>query len=283
MECTNNKHPFVFLFSLVFLTPLVCSQLYYNFYDSTCPNLTRIVRYNVLSAMNNDTRIAASLLRLHFHDCFVNGCDGSVLLDTTSTFTGEKNALPNKNSVRGFEVIDTIKSALEKACPATVSCADILTLAAREAVFLFGKSKGPFWVVPLGRRDGTTASESEANNLPSPFDPLENITAKFVAKENLQNLCPNQASSDTNLAPLDPVTTNTFDNIYYRNLLNNSGLLLSDQALMGDNTTASLVNMYSKWPLLFFRDFAVSMEKMGRISVLTGQQGQVRTNCRFVN
>ncbi|XP_057758622.1 peroxidase 10 [Arachis stenosperma] len=326
MECTNNKHPFVFLFWLVFLTPLVCSQLYYNFYDSTCPNLTRIVRYNILSAMNNDTRIAASLLRLHFHDCFVNGCDGSVLLDTTSTFSGEKNALPNKNSVRGFEVIDTIKSALEKACPATVSCADILTLAAREAVFL---SKGPFWVVPLGRRDGTTASESEANNLPSPFDPLENITAKFVAKglelkdvavllgahtfgfaqcftfkarlfnfggsgksdptldgsllQNLQNLCPNQASSDTNLAPLDPVTTNTFDNMYYRNLLNNSGLLLSDQALMGDNTTASLVNMYSKWPLLFFRDFAVSMEKMGRISVLSGQQGQVRTNCRFVN
>jgi len=36
--------------------------------------------------------------------------------------------------------------------------------------------------VPLGRRDGTTASESEANNLPSPFEPLENITAKFISK-----------------------------------------------------------------------------------------------------
>lgn len=44
------------------------------------------------------------------------------------------------------------------------------------------QSKGPFWAVPLGRRDGTTASESEANNLPSPFEPLENITAKFVSK-----------------------------------------------------------------------------------------------------
>ena len=59
------------------------------------------------------------------------GCDGSVLLDDTSTFKGEKNAVPNKNSVRGFEVIDTIKSALEKACPSTVSCTDIVTLAAR--------------------------------------------------------------------------------------------------------------------------------------------------------
>ncbi|KAK7295349.1 hypothetical protein RJT34_18256 [Clitoria ternatea] len=108
-----------------------------------------------------------------------------------STLKGEKNALPNKNSIRGFEVIDTIKAALEKACPSTVSCADLLALAAREAVYLFnlnecfGKhihSRGPFWPVPLGRRDGTTASESEANNLPSPFEPLENITAKFIAK-----------------------------------------------------------------------------------------------------
>lgn len=36
--------------------------------------------------------------------------------------------------------------------------------------------------MPLGRRDGTTASESEANNLPSPFEPIENITAKFISK-----------------------------------------------------------------------------------------------------
>lgn len=68
--------------------------------------------------------------------CVKQGCDGSVLLDDTSTFKGEKSALPNKNSIRGFEVIDAIKSALEKACPSTVSCADILTLAAREAVYL---------------------------------------------------------------------------------------------------------------------------------------------------
>lgn len=50
--------------------------------------------------------------------------------------TGEKNALPNRNSARGFEVIDTIKDNVEKSCPDSVSCADILALAAREAVFL---------------------------------------------------------------------------------------------------------------------------------------------------
>lgn len=101
--------------------------------------------------------------------------------------------------------------------------------------------------------------------------------------QTLQNLCPNQDDSDTKLAPLDPVTTNRFDNMYYRNLVNNSGLLQSDEALLGDNRTASLVLNYSKYPLLFFRDFAVSMEKMGRIGVLTGQQGEIRMNCRVVN
>ncbi|KAJ8640467.1 hypothetical protein MRB53_017161 [Persea americana] len=65
-------------------------------------------------------------------------------------------------------------------CPLTVSCADILTLAARDAVFLTG---GPCWKVPMGRRDGTTASESAANqHLPGPFDSLQNITAIFTSK-----------------------------------------------------------------------------------------------------
>ncbi|KAF7809801.1 Peroxidase 10 [Senna tora] len=324
---TSNKHPLFLLFWLVFLSPLVLCQLNYRFYDTSCPNLINIVRSNVWSAMANESRIAASLLRLHFHDCFVIGCDGSVLLDDSSTFKGEKNALPNRNSIRGFEVIDAIKSALEKACPSIVSCADILTLAAREAVYLSG---GPFWSVPLGRRDGTSASESEANELPSPFEPLQNITAKFINKglqvndvavlsgahtfgfaqcftfkprlfnfggspgksdpsldssfvQILQKLCPNQDDSDNKLAPLDSVTTNRFDNMYYRNLVNNSGLLQSDQALLGDNTTASLVVNYSRYPFLFLRDFAASMEKMGRIGVLTGQQGEIRKNCRVIN
>jgi len=57
-------------------------------------------------------------------------------LDDTTTFTGEKNAFPNKNSARGFEVIDTIKANVETACSGIVSCADILALAAQEAVFL---------------------------------------------------------------------------------------------------------------------------------------------------
>ncbi|KAG4930818.1 hypothetical protein AAZX31_17G170300 [Glycine max] len=331
MECTsNNKHSFVLLILLVLLSPLVLCQLRYDYYFATCPTLTFIVRNSLVLAMADEQRIAASILRLHFHDCFANGCDASVLLDDTSSFKGEKSALPNLNSLKGFELIDTIKSQIEWICPSTVSCADILALAAREAVNL---SIGTYYWRPalLGRRDGTTASESEASWLPSPSDTLQNITNKFLSKgldikdlvvlsgahtigyarcftlkqrffnykdtgkpdpsldasllQHLQKLCPDN-SSDTNLAPLDPVTTYTFDNMYYKNLVKNLGLLPTDEALMSDSTTASLVNKYSQWPsgmVYFYKDFDVSLEKMGLIGVLTGPQGDIRKNCRVIN
>ncbi|XP_076931821.1 peroxidase 10-like [Bidens hawaiensis] len=317
-----------YIIFLVFLSlHLANGQLNYYYYYSSCPNLQMIVKYGVWAAMKNDSRVPASILRLHFHDCFVNGCDGSVLLDDTETFKGEKNAGPNRNSIRGYEVIDNIKADVERACPWTVSCADILTLAAQEAVVLSG---GPNWMVPLGRRDGLTANLKSANtDLPSPLDPLATITAKFAAvglnlrdvvalsgahtiglaqcftfKYRLFNFkgtgqhdpnldsslatclktaCPNVDKSNTNLNSLDMVTTYTFDNAYYKNLVNNAGLLESDQALMSDPKAASIVNDYSMYPYLFYNDFSTSMTKLGNIGVITGLNGEVRKKCGVIN
>ena len=56
----------------VHMFPSSYSHLDYSFYDRSCPNLPVIVRYGVWSAIRNDNRMAASLLRLHFHDCIVN-------------------------------------------------------------------------------------------------------------------------------------------------------------------------------------------------------------------
>ncbi|KAK2449546.1 Peroxidase superfamily protein [Trifolium repens] len=150
-------------------------QLTTDFYRTTCPDLWTIVRTEVLNAMNEEIRIAASLLRLHFHDCFVNGCDGSILLDGDQD--SEKFATPNLNSARGFEVIDRIKTSLEHSCSGIVSCADILAIAARDSVFLSG---GPFWYVQQGRRDGFVSNKTLANlAIPSPFDTLDTIISKF--------------------------------------------------------------------------------------------------------
>ncbi|ESW17692.1 hypothetical protein PHAVU_007G260700 [Phaseolus vulgaris] len=181
MFSTNNTyyHSLVatILLVLTFVFPSE-GQLSASFYSSTCSNVSSIVRDSVQQALTSDSRIAASLIRLHFHDCFVDGCDGSILLDVDGNITeSEKNAAPNENSVRGFDVVDSIKSTIEASCPAVVSCADILALAAEASVSLSG---GPSWNVLLGRKDGLTANQAGANtSIPSPFQSLANITSKF--------------------------------------------------------------------------------------------------------
>ncbi|EOA28395.1 hypothetical protein CARUB_v10024601mg [Capsella rubella] len=137
-----------------------------RFYSQSCPEAESIVRREMKKAMMKEARSVASVMRLQFHDCFVNGCDASVLLDDTPNMLGEKLALSNINSLRSFEVVDNIKEALEKACPATVSCADIIIMASRDAVALTG---GPDWEVKLGRKDSLTASQKDSDDvMPSP-------------------------------------------------------------------------------------------------------------------
>ncbi|XP_011025859.1 PREDICTED: peroxidase 72 [Populus euphratica] len=151
--------------------------LYPQFYDRSCPKAQEIVNSIVAKAVAKEARMAASLLRLHFHDCFVKGCDASILLDSSGSIITEKRSNPNRNSARGFEVIDEIKSALEKECPQTVSCADIMALAARDSTVIAG---GPSWEVPLGRRDSRGASLSGSNNnIPAPNNTFQTILTKF--------------------------------------------------------------------------------------------------------
>ncbi|CAN1262965.1 Peroxidase 4 [Linum perenne] len=255
---------------------VISAQLTPNFYQTICPEALPTIKRVVSKAIRDEPRMGASLLRLHFHDCFVNGCDGSILLDDTSSFTGEKTAAPNLNSVRGFEVVDKIKSAVDKACNASVvSCADILAVASRDSVSFVSIREGRD---PLGRRDGRTASISAANNnLPPPFFSFSQLLSSFQS----QGL---DLSGDNNLKPLDQ-TPAWFNTDYYSALVRNRGLLHSDQELFGTGNSASdrLVMTYSTNPFKFAADFAASMVKMGNIQVVTGTDGEVRKNCRVIN
>nr|KYP38482.1 Peroxidase 15 [Cajanus cajan] len=125
----------------------------------------------------------ASLIRLHFHDCFVQGCDASILLNDTDTIVSEQSALPNNNSIRGLDVVNQIKTQVENACPGIVSCADILALAAEISSDL---ASGPTWEVPLGRRDSLTANKTLAGeNLPGPSFTLDQLKSAFITNQSL--------------------------------------------------------------------------------------------------
>uniref|UniRef100_A0A0D9W9W1 Peroxidase n=1 Tax=Leersia perrieri TaxID=77586 RepID=A0A0D9W9W1_9ORYZ len=139
-----------------------------------------IVRDEMAKIISRVPSLAGPLLRMHFHDCFVNGCDGSVLLNSTPGSPSEKESIPNL-SLRGFGTIDRVKAKLEQACPGVVSCADIIALVARDVVLL---TKGPYWDVPTGRRDGARSVKDDAlNNLPPPFfDATRNLYQFFIPK-----------------------------------------------------------------------------------------------------
>ncbi|XP_042379387.1 peroxidase 49-like [Zingiber officinale] len=293
-----------------------------HFYGHSCPRALDIVRSVVARAVDREPRMAASLLRLHFHDCFVKGCDASLLLDSNGPIASEKGSKANKNSARGFEVIDEIKAALETECPGTVSCADILALAARDSTVLAG---GPDWEVALGRRDSLDASLSGSNNnIPAPNNTLQAIVTKFKLQGldivdlvalsgghtiglsrctsfrqrlydghtdsleegyawQLRSRCP-PSGGDDNLFPLDLVSPARFDNSYYKNLVAGKGLLNSDQVLFTRSPeTSALVRLYADDGGLFFDHFAKAMIKMGNISPLTGDHGEIRKNCRRIN
>jgi peroxidase len=171
---------------------------------------------------------------------------------------------------------------------------------------------GPSYAVKLGRRDSTTASRTLANaELPAFFESLESLISRFQKKgltardmvalsgshtlgqaqcftfrERIYNhsnidagfastrrrRCP-RVGSDATLAPLDLVTPNSFDNNYFKNLMQNSN----------GGSTDSIVSEYSRNPARFKSDFGSAMIKMGDIGLLTGSAGQIRRICSGVN
>lgn len=302
----------IFLF---FMFPIAFADLRVGFYSSSCPRAEQIVGQVVQRRFNRDRSITAALLRMHFHDCFVRGCDASILIDSTRGNQSEKAAGAN-GTVRGYELIDEIKKALERECPSTVSCADIITLATRDSVVLAGGLK---YDVATGRRDGHVSQSSEVN-LPGPRSTVSRVLEVFSAngmsldemvtllgahtvgfthcsffrdRLNDPNMDPslraglgrtcNRPNSDPR-AFLDQNVSSSmvFDNAFYKQIVLRRGVLFIDQQLALDTLSKGLVTVFAGNNAAFQRSFADAMVKMGNIKVLVGNEGEIRRNCRVL-
>ncbi|CDO98877.1 unnamed protein product [Coffea canephora] len=279
------------------------ASLQAGFYRKTCPSAEAIVESVVSQAYANDSGIAPALIRLHFHDCFVRGCDASVLLNSVPGNVAEKDG-PANFGVQGFELIDEAKAKIEAQCPNTVSCADIIAFAARDGV---SRAGGIHYAVPSGRRDGTISRASEAaENLPMATSNVtvlrENFARKRLSLEEMVTLSgahsiggshcsnfvhrlisPTASTGPNQVVSFDPTTPDRLDNHYYKNLEKHKGLLFSDQVLWTTPSTRKMVKNNADHENLWARKFAAAMVRMGSIELLTGTRGEIRKNCHFVN
>ncbi|CAL9772463.1 unnamed protein product [Musa acuminata subsp. burmannicoides] len=302
------------------------AQLRPNFYQFTCPEVESIVRQAVLKKVRQTFVTVPATLRLFFHDCFVEGCDASVMI-ASPRGDAEKDAPDNLSLAGdGFDTVIKAKQAVEARCPGVVSCADVLAIAARDVVVLSG---GPSFTVELGRRDGLISQARRvAGHLPGPDFNL-NILANLFRMNNLtthdmialsgahtvgfshcsrfakrlyafgpsspvdpsfnlpyaqllMRACPRDVDP-TIAVNMDPFTPTVFDNVYYRNLLKGEGLFTSDQVLFSNLLSRPVVKKFAADQSSFFRAFAASMVKLGRVGVKTGHQGEIRKDCTAFN
>jgi len=294
-----------------------------GYYQTLCPSAEDIIRDQVDKLYHEHGNTAVSWLRTIFHDCMVESCDASILLETTHNLVSEQESERNFG-MRNFKYVNAIKNAVEEECPGVVSCADIITLAVREGTVMLG---GPRMALKTGRRDSQESSAAVTEKyMPLHNDSLDTVLDRFetlgidaegtvallgahtVGRTHCVNLVnrlyptvdpsidpdyavylkgrcptPNPEPTEVLYSRNDPGTPMKFDNNYYKNLMANKGLLLVDQRLLSDNRTSDYVNRMAQDNQYFFSQFERALITLSENNPLTGSLGEIRKDCRYVN
>ncbi|KAG4130483.1 hypothetical protein ERO13_D09G146800v2 [Gossypium hirsutum] len=317
-------------FSFIFLLlPLllqlhsVKGDLQLNYYAQSCPNAEEIIKQQVIKLYNKHGNTAVSWVRNLFHDCMVKSCDASLLLETVNGIESEQKS-DRSFGMRNFKYVKTIKDALEQECPGTVSCADIVSLSARDGIVLLG---GPRIEMKTGRKDSKRSYLSEVENtIPNHNDSMELVLSRFQSigidtqgivallgahsvgrvhcvnlvhrlyptvdptldpdyAEYLKGRCPTPDPDPEAVlySRNDRETPMILDNMYYKNLLKHKGLLVIDQQLTSDPTTSPFVEKMAADNGYFHDQFARAVLLLSENNPLTGDEGEVRKDCRYVN
>ncbi|KAF9589012.1 hypothetical protein IFM89_018251 [Coptis chinensis] len=296
----------LFSFSAVALKSAFADQeqdvgLVMNFYKDSCPQAEEIIREQVKLLYKRHKNTAFSWLRNIFHDCAVESCDASLLLDSTRRDLSEKET-DRSFGLRNFRYLDTIKEAVERECPDVVSCADILVLSGRDGIVALG---GPYIPIKTGRRDGRRSrADILEKYLPDHNESVSVVLerthcVKLVHRlypevdpalhpdhvEHMLKKCPNEIPDPKAVQYVrnDRGTPMILDNNYYRNILDNKGLLQVDHDLANDKRTKSYVKKMAKNQDYWAQEFSRGITILSENNPLTGTEGEIRKQCNVVN
>ncbi|KAI3795423.1 hypothetical protein L1987_38076 [Smallanthus sonchifolius] len=236
-----------------------------GFYKKTCPRVEAIVKTTTASYISRAPSLAAPLLRMHFHDCFVR-------------------------------VIDILALVARDAIQQGVVWSPDRLLA---------WIKRPAWPVSLGRRDGRVSNVSESLTLPSPASNITQLKSAFASRGlSVKDLVVLSGGHTVGTSPCSSIATRlynftgkgdtdpslesnyvtqlkskckpndkttvigmdgsfrSFDDDYYTFVLKKRGLFQSDSALLNDKKTSAYVKRQAQsHGSKFFNDFKDSMVK----------------------
>ncbi|ONK71650.1 uncharacterized protein A4U43_C04F10910 [Asparagus officinalis] len=85
------------------------------------------------------------------------------------------------------------------------------------------------------------------------------------------------------VAFLDQGTSFSVDNQYYNQIAQYRGVMLIDQELTLDDSTAGIVAALGKDEDLFMKKFGAALVKLGGLHVIEGKAGEIRKACGVVN
>ncbi|XXG82665.1 hypothetical protein AAC387_Pa10g0565 [Persea americana] len=230
-----------------------------SYYEKSCPNVEDIIHKKVNAWIEKDYTLAASLIRLHFHDCAIR--IGGPFWHVPF---GRKDGLVSV--AKEAEMVpmghENVTSLIEFFQSRGLGLLDLVILSGAHTI----------------GRSTCSSIQERLYNYKGTGKPDPTIHAGYF------NFLKRKCRWASEYVDLDGTTPKTFDSAYYTNLQKKMGLLFTDQLLYSDSRTALIVTALATQPWLFYRQFAVSMVNLGKTQILTGSdEGEIRTNCNFVN
>ncbi|XP_058110203.1 peroxidase 21 [Magnolia sinica] len=308
---------------LLLLFPLGKCDLRLNYYSESCPRAEEIIKEEVEKLYQKHGNTAVSWVRNLFHDCMVKSCDASLLLEAADGIASEKDSERNfgmrnfkyintiKNAVES-ECPVTVSCADVVALSAREGVVMLggpyigmktgrrdskESHAAEVADFIPQHNESISLVLSRFQSmgidiEGTVAllgahsvGRVHCINLVHRLYPDIDPTLDPEYGEYLRGRCPSPQPNpkEVEYARNDRETPMVLDNMYYKNLLSHRGLLLVDQQLVSDNSTSPFVEKMAADNDYFRDQFSSAMILLSENNPLTGDLGEIRKDCRFVN